>query len=120
MFHMTRSNVSFGLILTTVLTLSPALGVAEPAVRVDSFKGNAVSVIEANTGAVLATITLSRDGKTGYVTNDGGKCGSVVELRAGKPATIAVGNSPYTLLVQPPVKITRATSPSDDSWTYMN
>jgi YVTN family beta-propeller protein len=47
------------------------------------------------------------DGKTAYVTNEGSNDVSVIDLASGKTGTIAVGNQPRKVVVQP---VTPATS----------
>jgi YVTN family beta-propeller protein len=47
--------------------------------------------------------TVSGDGKTAYLTNEGSNDVTVVELATGKTATIAVGNAPRRIVVQPGV-----------------
>jgi hypothetical protein len=108
---MLRSQLSFGLFLVPVLALAPAVGNAGHKPNLDDFHGNTVSVIETNTGVAIATISLSGDGKTAYVTREGSREASVVELTTGKPATIAVGN--YTVVVRPRATVTPATPPPD-------
>lgn len=46
-------------------------------------------------------LTVLGDGKTAYVTNEGSNDVSVVNLASGKTATIAVGNAPRKVVVQP-------------------
>jgi YVTN family beta-propeller protein len=45
--------------------------------------------------------TASTDGKTAYVTNEGSNDLTIVDLASGKTKTIAVGNAPRKLVVQP-------------------
>jgi YVTN family beta-propeller protein len=44
--------------------------------------------------------TVSGDGKTAYVTNEGSNDVTVVELATGRTATVAVGNAPRKVVVQ--------------------
>jgi YVTN family beta-propeller protein len=46
-------------------------------------------------------VTVSGDGKTAYVSNEGSNDVSVVDLASGKVKTIAVGNAPRKLVIQP-------------------
>jgi YVTN family beta-propeller protein len=45
-------------------------------------------------------VTVSSDGKTAYVTNEGSNDVSIVELTTGKTTTTAVGNAPRKIVVQ--------------------
>ncbi len=46
-------------------------------------------------------LAVSGDGKTAYVTNEGSNTLSVVDIAGGKTSTIAVGNQPRKVVVQP-------------------
>ena len=46
-------------------------------------------------------VTVSSDGKTAYVPNEGSNDFSIVDLATGKSATIAIGNAPRKVVVQP-------------------
>jgi YVTN family beta-propeller protein len=45
--------------------------------------------------------TTSADGKTAYVTNEGSNDFTIVDLASGSTRTIAVGNAPRKVVVQP-------------------
>lgn len=45
--------------------------------------------------------TMSADGKTAYVTNEGSNDFTIVDLASGSTRTIAVGNAPRKVVVQP-------------------
>jgi YVTN family beta-propeller protein len=51
--------------------------------------------------------TASGDGKTAYVTNEGSNDVTVVDLATGRTSTIAVGNAPRKVVVQPTAATTR-------------
>src|SRR5574338_694387 len=46
-------------------------------------------------------VTVSSDGKTAYVPNEGSNDVSIVDLASGKVSTVAVGNAPRKVVVQP-------------------
>jgi len=46
-------------------------------------------------------LALSGDGKTAFVTNEGSNTLSIVDIASGKTTTIAVGNMPRKVVVQP-------------------
>ena len=72
--------------------------------------GGEIQLFDPATNAPLRTIAVGKqphwmsataDGKQIYVTNEGGNDVTVVDLASGKTSTIAVGNAPRKVVVQP-------------------
>ena len=99
------------LLLGTLALCAGTAAAADPKAYVGNFKDNTVSVIDARSGAVVATVpvaagphgmAVSPDGKTVYVSGDGSSEVSVIDTASDHVTkTIAVGKSPHGLALTP-------------------
>src|ERR1044072_8927756 len=91
--------------------VSTSVFAAGPKVYIGNFKDNTVSVIDTDTGAVVATVPVSagphgmamtQDGRTVYVSGDGSSLVDVIDTATDKVVkTIEVGKTPNGIALTP-------------------
>ena len=116
-----------GGVLSLVITFGAHAG---PKVYVGNFKDNTVSVIDAGTAAVIATVPVSAgphgmtatpDGRTVFVAGDGSSTVSAIDTATDRVVkTIEVGKTPHGLAMLPDGKLLLAAVYGEDRIAFVD
>jgi YVTN family beta-propeller protein len=135
--HLCRLGAVIGGVLTSLFALAACSQMVHTAAAkqpiktyVGNFKDNTVSVIDADGGAVVATVPVSagphgmaitQDGRTVYVSGDGSSSVDVIDTAADKVVkTINVGKAPNGIALTPDDRLLVVTVYGDDRIAFID